>query len=88
MIYGEGIARTFRSAATRYLRDNQHKRSIGDDALHLKQLDPFIGDLDIRAVHIGSLSRFIEARRHAGIKTTSINLALGVVRHILNVAAS
>jgi len=34
------------------------------------------------------LRRFIEARRKAGIKTTSINLALGVVRHILNVAAS
>ena len=88
MIYGERIARSFRSAATKYLRDNQHKRSIGDDALHLKQLDPFIGDLDIRAVHIGTLGRFIEARRQAGIKTKSINLALGVVRHILNVAAS
>ena len=88
LIYGERIARTFRSAATRYLRENQHKRSIGDDALHLKQLDPFIGDLDIRAVHIGSLSRFVEARRKAGLKTKSINLALGVVRHILNVAAS
>ena len=88
LIYGERIARTFRSAATKYLRENQHKRSIGDDALHLKQLDPFIGDLDIRAVHIGSLGHFIEARRKSGIKTTSINLALGVVRHILNVAAS
>ncbi len=88
LIYGERIARTFRSAATKYLRENQHKRSITTDAYHLKQLDPFIGDFDIRAVHIGSLSRFIEARRKAGIKTTSINLALGVVRHILNVAAS
>ncbi len=88
LIYGERIARTFRSAATKYLRENQHKQSIGDDALHLKQLDPSIGDLDIRAVHIGSLRSFIEARRKAGIKTNSINLALGVVRHILNVAAS
>ena len=31
---------------------------------------------------------FIEARRKQGIKTKSINLALGVVRHILNLAAS
>jgi integrase len=88
LIYGERLARTFRSAATKYLRENQHKRSIATDGYHLKQLDPFIGDLDIRAVHIGSLKRFVEARRKAGIKTTSINLALGVVRHILNVAAS
>jgi integrase len=55
--------------------------------LHLKQLDPFIGDLDIRNVHIGTLGRFIEARRKTGIKSKSINLALGVARHILNVAA-
>ncbi len=88
LIYGERPARSFRSAATKYLRDNQHKRSIGDDALHLKQLDPIIGDLDIRNVHIGTLGKFIEARRKTGIKSKSINLALGVVRHILNVAAS
>jgi integrase len=88
LIYGERLARTFRSAATKYLRENQHKRSIATDGYHLRQLDPFIGDLDIRGVHVGSLRRFVEARRKAGIKTTSINLALGVVRHILNVAAS
>jgi hypothetical protein len=35
-----------------------------------------------------SLSPFIEARRNARIKSKSINLALGVVRHILNIAAS
>jgi integrase len=34
------------------------------------------------------LQPFIEARRKQGIKTKSINLALGVVRHILNLAAS
>lgn len=88
LIYGERPVRSFRSAATRYLREHQHQRSIGDYALHLKQLDPFIGDLDIRSVHIGTLGRFIEARRAAGIKTKSINLALAVVRRILNVAAS
>ena len=88
LVYGERIARTFRSAATKYLRENQFKRSIGDDVLHLRRLDPFIGDLDIRAVHIGSLRPFIEARRKAGIKTKSINLALGTARHVLNIAAS
>lgn len=88
LIYGERPVRSFRAAATRYLRENQHLRSIGDYALHLKQLDPFIGDLEIRSVHIGTLSPFIEARRKARIKSKSINLALGVVRHILNIAAS
>ena len=88
LIYGERPKRTFRQAATKYLNENQHKKRIGDEALHLKQLDPFIGDLELRSVHIGTLRPFIEMRRTANIKTKSINLALGVVRHILNVAAS
>jgi integrase len=87
-IYGERPKRLFREAAERYLKENQHKRSIGDCELYLKQLDPFIGDLDLRSVHIGTLQPFIEMRLKAGIKTKSINLALGVVRHILNLAAS
>jgi integrase len=88
LIYGERPKRTFRQAATKYLNENQHKKRICDEALHLQQLDSFIGDLELRAVHIGTLQPFIEMRQRAGIKTKSINLALGVVRHILNVAAS
>jgi hypothetical protein len=37
---------------------------------------------------MGSLRPFIEARRCDGVKAKTINLGLGVVRHILNVAAS
>jgi integrase len=88
LIYGERPRRTFRQAATKYLIENRHKKSIADDALHLKQLDAILGDLELRSVHIGTLQPFIEMRRKAGIKTKSINLALGVVRHILNIAAS
>jgi integrase len=88
LIYGDRPTRTFRQAATKYLNENQHKKRIGDEALHLKQLDPFIGDLKLRSVHIGTLRPFIEMRQKDGIKTKSINLALGVVRHILNIAAS
>ena len=88
LIYGERPIRTFRQAATKYLNENQHKRRIADEAMHLKQLDAFIGDLELRSIHIGTLQPFVEMRRKAGIKTKSINLALGVVRHILNVAAS
>jgi integrase len=65
-----------------------NKRRLADEALHLKQLDSFIGHLTIESVHMGTLLPFIEARRKQGIKTKSINLALGVVRHILNLAAS
>ncbi|MEM6575685.1 MAG: site-specific integrase, partial [Pseudomonadota bacterium] len=52
-----------------------------------KQLDPFIGDLPLDKVHLGTLQGFIAARKAQGVKTKSINLALAVVRRILNLAA-
>ena len=87
-VFGVRPKRTFRAAATRYLRENEDKRSIGDQALHLRQLDRFIGNLDLGSIHMGTLQPYIEARRKDGVKAKSINLGLGVVRHILNVAAS
>jgi integrase len=87
-LYGARPDRTFRAAATKFLNENQHKRSIDDDALHLAQLDPFIGNLFLKQVHLESLQPFIASRRADGVKTTTINLALGTVRRILNLAAS
>ena len=59
-----------------------------NDAMHLKQLDPFIGNLELQQVHMGSLEEFIAQRRKDGVKTKTINIALGVVRRILNLSAS
>ena len=87
-VYGVRPKRTFRAAATKYLEEHQDRRRIADTALHLKQLDPYIGRLPLEGVHMGSLRPFIEVRQREGRKTKSINLALGVARHILNLAAS
>jgi len=87
-IYGVRPDRTFRVAATKFLEENQHKRSIDDDAAHLERLDPFIGSLFLRQVHMDSLQPFIASRRVDGVKTATINLSLAVVRRIVNLAAS
>ena len=87
-IYGTRPRRLWHQAATKYLQENQHKASLADDALHLKRLHEFIGHLAIEAVHIGSLQRYIKTERERGLKAKSINLGLGTVRHILNLAAS
>ena len=79
--------RSFRTAATKYLQDYNHKTSIKDDALHLKQLDPYIGDLELKQVHMGSLQEFIAKRRQDGVKTKTLNMALAIVRRVLNLAA-
>ncbi len=43
--------------------------------------------MPIEQVHDGTLEGFKQACRQKGLKTKSINLALGVVRHILNLCA-
>ena len=86
-VFGVRPRRMFHEAATRYLEENMRLASIGDSALHLRQLDPFIGALTLDRVHSGTLQSFIEHRRHAGVKVKTINLALGLVRRILNLSA-
>lgn len=85
-VYGVRPTRTFREAATKYLNEAD-KRSLAKDAEMLKALDPFIGDLPLDKVHIGTLQPFIESRRKDGVKSRTINYPLQVVRHILNLAA-
>jgi integrase len=86
-VYGVRPERTFRAEATKYLLENQQKRSIGDDGSHLAILDPFIGDMFLSGVYMEKLQPFIEKRRKDGVKTKTINLSLEVVRRILRLAA-
>jgi integrase len=87
-LYGLRDPRTFRTAATKFLQEHEHKKRIGDDAMHLRQLDSFVGSLELKQVHMESLQPFIAKRRQDGVKAKTLNLALGVVRRILNLAAS
>lgn len=87
-VYGIRPKRIFREAATKFLLENQHKKSISTDKDNLVILDLFIGDLQLEAIHMGSLQSYIEIRRKSGVKNRTINFGLQIVRHILNLAAS
>jgi len=54
-LFGARPIRTFREAATKFLEENSHLSSISDYSMHLKQLDPFIGNLPLTNVHAGTL---------------------------------
>jgi integrase len=75
-----------RQAATKYLNEKT-KRSLQRDAIELKKLEPYIGSLPIESIHMGTLQPYIQAQKNAGKKKRTINYALQVVRHILNLAA-
>lgn len=50
----------------------------------IKHLDKFIGDLPIENIHKGTLQAYIDSRKKDGVKMTTINQGLELVRRILN----
>lgn len=91
---------TFEEAAAYYLALRQEKVSLDDEIYHLKRVMPHIGHLALDQVHNGTLRPFIEADKAPVVvkrangkevrkvrSNKTVNLALGIVRRILNLAA-
>ncbi|MGO4402241.1 tyrosine-type recombinase/integrase [Achromobacter sp. PAB15] len=74
----------FREAATRYLKEYAHQRSIWLSATYLKQVDPYIGGLQLHEIDSEALEPYIEDRLEAGIKARTVNIALQRVVRVLN----
>ena len=81
-----GNAYTFPDAAVRWAKDNAHLKSIDRDIQDLQQLYPYIGHLPLKQVHQGTLDPYINARREAGIKSSTVNRALSTVKRVLAAA--
>jgi len=86
-VHGATPQVTFDQAAGRYIEENAHKASVESSGYHLKAVMPYVGDLLLEQVHSGTLQPFIDARREAKISHKTINLSLGAVRRVLNLAA-
>lgn len=88
VLHGERPKRIFDGVAAHYLLVSDDKDSLETEAHLLKSVMPFIGQLQLPQIHDGALAPFVEKRLKDGIAHKSINLALGVVRRILNLAAT
>lgn len=88
VIYGVRPERHFNLAAAKFLMENQHLATIDRYAGALKVVQPYIGELNVHQVHMGTLQKFIEMSRQKNKKTRAINYSLQSVRRILNLAAS
>src|SRR5258708_3528926 len=76
-LYGEPAEHTFREAGVKFLKENQHKKTIARDVRTLKVLDPFIGSLPLKQVHQGTLEPYIQWRRKKGQGARKINREVG-----------
>ncbi len=89
--------RTWREAATRFLIEFRDQPSIALSALHIEQLDPYIGDCLITHIDDAALAKFIKDRQtpsktatgkvKPGVTNRTVNIALQRVVRILNLCA-
>lgn len=86
-LFGERSKRTFNEASAKYLLDHQEKVSLETDIYMLESLMPFIGDITLDQLHDGTLAPYVRHRKQQGRANKTINIALGLVRRILNLAA-
>lgn len=86
--FGIRPTRLFIDAATMYLEKNQDKKTIENDAYHLRMLVDFMGDLPLKKVHHKNVEPFIIARKTQGVKNATINRSLEIVNRILFLAHS
>jgi integrase len=82
--------RTFGKACVRYLNEKGAKRSIDTDAYHIGLIEPWLGALELVAIH-NDTPELIAFKKHRldvdKVCPTTVKRTLEVVRHVLNLAA-
>ena len=87
-VYGVRPARTFEQAAAKFVLENQHKRSLGDDVEPAQGADALDRSRRPRQAPPGCpCSRGLSSGDAAGVAAGTINHGLQIVRRILNLAA-
>jgi len=85
-VFGAVKERTFAEAAARYLMENDNKRAIRREADALALVIPYIGDLPLSQVHMGTLEPFINDRLR-NVSQGTVNRDLCPVRRVLNLSS-
>jgi len=85
-LHGKRPVVTFNEAVDKYGQDKKAMKSIKRDLASLDNLKPYLGDMDIRFIHTGTLKGFIEDRQD-DVKNVTINRDLSALRTVLSRAA-
>lgn len=73
-------------AVVRWLEESQHKKSLDDDKAHLRWLDPFLRNMKMRDVTRDIIDKISSAKLNEGVKPSTVNRMLEIVRAILRKA--
>ena len=78
----------WKEAVVLYLRETGHKASSKSDLAHLKWLDRFLGSLYLDEIDRSLIDQIREAKLQEGVKPSTANRTLEVVRALLNKAVA
>lgn len=79
--------RTFGEAAAKFLLDHQHLDSIDRYAKAAELLQPHLAHLPLGQVHQGAVDPYIQARKDAGMKSSTVAREIAFIRTVLTQAA-
>jgi integrase len=77
---------TWLEATLRWLDESQHKRSIRDDKMHLRWLDPYFGDSVLSSITRDRVEEIAKIKEKTGVSLSTVNRMLAVIRAILRKA--
>ncbi|KTD15588.1 phage integrase [Legionella gratiana] len=77
---------SWQDAVVRWLKENEHKRSLKDDIMHLRWLDPYLRGFQLHEITRDILEEVAIKKEDTGVTPTTINRMLEVVRAILRKA--
>lgn len=79
----EAARRTWREAVVRWQHEKRSKKSIKDDLVHIRWLDPLLGARYLDEINRDMLDRIVKARLAGGVSPATVNRTLAVVRSIM-----
>lgn len=83
---GEKPRHLWEEAVLRHLEEASHKRSLETDRWHLRWLHPHLEGMPLAAIDRAAIERLVAASRSEGVKSSTTNRRLQILRLILRKA--
>lgn len=83
---GESVRHTWQEAVVRWLEEHPDRKSLRSVVTPLRQADHLLGGLYLDQIHRDLLTQFVQERRAAGCRNSTINTSLSAIRAVLRAA--
>ncbi len=80
--------RMWMEAALRWIKESSHKRSLRDDKMHLRWINPHFKCLSLDAIDRDLIQHVANLKMSEGVTTSTTNRMLALIRALLNKAAN